>query len=222
MVALGPGILKIGTAGSPTDYSCLVNGMTLTTDVAVGDSTFKLCGTQIPGTLTPTGTLAGNVDQDIDAATGGLFEYCSKNWGNVAAFIFEPSTTAGLEADGQLLVVPLAFGGDTYGDPMVSDVSFTTVGDINFKRAGTTAWTQAMSPKQGVLPPATAATGATAGTPGTWTPPGSTPPASVATIGSVVASPATAWTTGQYVQTATAGTPGQAHWSGTAWVAGAA
>ena len=70
-------------------------------------------------------------------------------------------------------------------------------------------------------------TGATAGIPGTWTPAGSTPPASVAALASatpvaVAANPATAWTVGQYVQTATAGAAGQAHWTGTGWVAGAA
>ena len=68
------------------------------------------------------------------------------------------------------------------------------------------------------------ATGATAGTPGSWTPTGATPPATVADLiagvpETVVASPATAWTTGQFVQTGTAGAPGQAHWSGSAWVA---
>lgn len=69
-----------------------------------------------------------------------------------------------------------------------------------------------------------AATGATAGTPGTWTPSGATPPATVSELqgGSVLASPNTAWTTGQYMQTGTAGTAGQAHWDGSAWVAGAA
>jgi len=71
------------------------------------------------------------------------------------------------------------------------------------------------------------ATGATAGTPGTWTPAGSTPPATVAALiagtpNTVTASPTSAWTTGQYVQTQTAGTSGQAHWSGTAWVSGPA
>ena len=73
---------------------------------------------------------------------------------------------------------------------------------------------------------ATAATGATAGTPGTWTPGGSDVPASVAALQGatppVVASPTTAWTTGQYVQTDTVGAPGQAHWDGSAWVAGMA
>jgi len=68
-------------------------------------------------------------------------------------------------------------------------------------------------------------TGATAGTPGTWSGSG-TVPASVAAlqaaIPAIVATPATAWTTGQYVQTLTAGVPGQAHWSGSAWVTGPA
>ena len=65
---------------------------------------------------------------------------------------------------------------------------------------------------------------ATAGTPGTWngtapcdrsanliagTPQTSSPP-----------HPPRAWTTGQYVQTATAGAPGQVHWNGTAWATG--
>lgn len=67
-----------------------------------------------------------------------------------------------------------------------------------------------------------AATGATAGIPGTWTPAGSTPPASPANMSGVTASPNTAWTSGQYVQTATAGTGGRTHWSGSAWAAGAA
>lgn len=73
--------------------------------------------------------------------------------------------------------------------------------------------------------PLGASTGATAGTPGTWTPAGSTPPASVSALiaasPAITASPASAWTTGQYVQTGTAGTPGQASWNGTAWAAGA-
>jgi hypothetical protein len=70
------------------------------------------------------------------------------------------------------------------------------------------------------------ASSATAGTPGTWAPGGSTPPASVTalqdTLPPITATPATAWTTGQYVQTGTAGAPGEAHWSGTDWDAGRA
>jgi hypothetical protein len=69
-------------------------------------------------------------------------------------------------------------------------------------------------------------TGATAGTPGTFTPANTKAPASVEALiagspNAVVASPLTAWTTGQYVQTRTTGVAGRANWSGTAWVSGA-
>lgn len=68
------------------------------------------------------------------------------------------------------------------------------------------------------------ATGATAGTPGTWTPAGSTAPANAAgaTTAGITASPTTEWTEGQYVQGTNAGALGQMHWDGTAWVAGTA
>jgi hypothetical protein len=76
-------------------------------------------------------------------------------------------------------------------------------------------------------PAAVPATGATAGIPGTWTPTDSQAPATVAALqggipNAVVASPATAWTAGQYVQTRTAGAAGQATWTGTQWVGGVA
>lgn len=64
-----------------------------------------------------------------------------------------------------------------------------------------------------------AATGATAGTPGTWTPSGSTAPANLSAVTSagIIANPATAWTIGQYV--ATADTQ-HCHWDGAAWASG--
>jgi hypothetical protein len=64
-----------------------------------------------------------------------------------------------------------------------------------------------------------AATGATAGAPGYFTPSGATTPANLAALTGITASPTTAWTTGQYVVTADLLA---AHWSGTAWVAGIA
>lgn len=62
-----------------------------------------------------------------------------------------------------------------------------------------------------------APTGATAGSPGTFTPAGSYTPQTGAAIQSLTATPATAWTSGQYVQ-ATNGE--QRYWNGTAWVVG--
>lgn len=63
------------------------------------------------------------------------------------------------------------------------------------------------------------ATSGVAGSPGTYLPTNSYGPASFATIGALTASPTTAWTTGQYI-TLRDGT--LAHWSSSAWVAGAA
>jgi hypothetical protein len=75
--------------------------------------------------------------------------------------------------------------------------------------------------------PAVPTTGATAGIPGTWTPLGSQAPASPADLqggipNAVAASPGTGWTTGQYVQTRTAGAAGRATWTGSGWVGGIA
>ena len=64
-----------------------------------------------------------------------------------------------------------------------------------------------------------AATGATAGTPGTFTPAGSTAPANLAGMTGLTASPSSAWTTGESVKPADAS---DAHWDGSAWVAGVA
>lgn len=68
------------------------------------------------------------------------------------------------------------------------------------------------------------ATGATAGTPGTFTPPASTLPlnAAQATSWGITATPATAWTTGQYVVGTAVAPNGNMQWNGTAWVTGIA
>jgi hypothetical protein len=66
---------------------------------------------------------------------------------------------------------------------------------------------------------AVAATGATAGAPGFYTPSGAAIPANLAALTGITASPTTAWTVGQYVITADLLA---AHWSSSAWVAGKA
>jgi hypothetical protein len=65
--------------------------------------------------------------------------------------------------------------------------------------------------------PVAAATGATAGTPGSFTPGGAMAPGNFAALSSVVASPTTAWTTGQHV---ILGDLSHAFWNGTAWMVG--
>ena len=61
------------------------------------------------------------------------------------------------------------------------------------------------------------ATGATAGSPGSFTPSGATPAADLAGLSACTASPTTAWTEGQHV---VLGDASHAYWDGTTWLAG--
>jgi hypothetical protein len=88
---------------------------------------------------------------------------------------------------------------------------------------GLTTFTAAIMPTESYSAdlPGMAATGATAGSPGSFTPSGASLPADLAALNaaSVTASPTSAWTTGQHV---VLGDASQAHWNGTTWVVGAA
>ncbi|MFJ6893590.1 hypothetical protein [Streptomyces hokutonensis] len=79
---------------------------------------------------------------------------------------------------------------------------------------GSNTYTYAITPLGGSV-----ATGATAGTPGTFTPADSVAPANLAAMASVIATPSSAWTTGQNVVLGDAST---AHWDGDSWETGAA
>jgi hypothetical protein len=114
---------------------------------------------------------------------------------------------------GELIPQPFTPLSGDVGDASSLDLEWSIKGWLSVPTTSTT--------------PATAATGATAGTPGTWTPSGATPPATVADLiadvpNAVTASPTTAWTVGQYVQTGAAGAGGEASWDGAAWEAGRA
>lgn len=124
---LGPGELSIGQTGTPIDVSCLVNNAALTSEKDEGESTTKLCGTVKPGAVTYTYSLTGNVDTDI-ADPAGLFALSQDHPGEEMDFTFTPSTDAGTEASGVLVIDPLDFGGDTTGETMTSDFEFSIVG----------------------------------------------------------------------------------------------
>jgi hypothetical protein len=95
-----------------------------------------------------------------------------------------------------------------------------TGGQYVLLRDGSSAYWDGDSWNLGAAPaPTIAATGATAGSPGTFTPPGATPPANLAAMAGITANPTTAWTTGQRVVLGDATT---AHWTGTTWAVGAA
>lgn len=87
---------------------------------------------------------------------------------------------------------------------------------LDAKNNNTTNATNATSAATFLRPDAT---GATAGSPGTWTPSGTDIPFNLAEViaDGIVATPSTAWTNGQRVVTGSSAT---VHWDGLAWIAG--
>ncbi len=132
---LGPGTLHIGLTGTPIDVSCLINNAVIAASKDEGDSVTKLCGTVKPGSIAYTYTLGGNTDTDIDDPAG-LFALSQSAAGTEQDFTFVPSTEAGTEASGVLVIDPLDFGGDETGEIMTSDFEFTIVGVPVYAIAG--------------------------------------------------------------------------------------
>lgn len=206
---LKAGKLLLGTAPG-VEYACQqTNVRIVPTHNEDGDEVETLCGDILTAATTTSWAMQGTSIQDWDTTGGVSFvQYSWQNDNVTVPFSWQPNAGAST-LTGNVTVRALEIGGDV-------NKRITTDFDWPLTGKPTAVW-----------PTATPATGATAGSPGAWTPSGSNPPASVAALtagtpNAVTASPATAWTTGQYVQTATAGAGGQANWNGTAWVAGQA
>jgi hypothetical protein len=129
---LGPGELTIGATGSEIDVSCLVNGARVKAAKTQDDATTKLCGTKVPGAVTYDATLSGNVDVDPDEGPAGLFALSWASPGTQQAFTFTPNTADGVAAAGTLVIDPLDFGADAYGDVLTSDFEFAIVGNVTY------------------------------------------------------------------------------------------
>jgi hypothetical protein len=72
-------------------------------------------------------TLSGNMDVDI-SDPAGIFALSQSAPGSEQDYVFTPSTEAGTEAAGTLIIDPLDFGGDEMGADMASDFEFALVG----------------------------------------------------------------------------------------------
>lgn len=123
----GPGTLTIGDVGSPISASCLVNSLRIATSKDEADSTTKLCGTVVPGAITYTYAMSGNLDIDgTDPA--GLFALSQAEPGSEQPFTFTPNDVDETSAAGILIIDPMDFGADEFGADMTSDIEWTLVG----------------------------------------------------------------------------------------------
>ena len=138
---LGPGELLIGAVGAQIDVSCLINNAVIAMSKDEGDSVTKLCGTVVPGAVTYTFALSGNVDLDI-AEASGLFALSQDQAGSQQDFTYTPNTDAGTVATGKLVIDPLDFGGDETGTTMAADFEWTVVGKPAYTYGGGATGTQ--------------------------------------------------------------------------------
>lgn len=128
VVKLGPGTVTIGAVGSPVDFSCQVTAATVEWDVSADDPTIVLCGDSVPGARTYSAHFSGTLFQDL-GLVGGIVEYSWAHKGETVPFTFEPSTEVGTTVTGDLILDPLAVGGDEAGANMSSDFDWACVGE---------------------------------------------------------------------------------------------
>ncbi len=122
---LGPGTLKLGPTATALDISCQLTNAVLTPDKDTEDPVTVLCGDTIPGASTYQWKLTGTAL--VDLSTGGMVEYTWTNQNQVAAFEYVPNTDAGATFTGQVVIDPLAVGGDS-GKNMAQDFEWSCVG----------------------------------------------------------------------------------------------
>lgn len=198
---LRKGSLILGDAPG-TEFSCQATAVSVTTEFSEdGDKVETLCGDEILPDTTQASTLKFTAVQDFEDPAG-LVRYSWDHSLEVVDFSWTPDKTKIPRIYGTVQVRRLDIGGDV-NKRLTSDAEWPVQEGPTFDDA---------------VPTVTA----TAGTPGTWAPP-ELRPATLAGLqaagAQVIADPVTAWTTGQYVECADSA---DAHWSGTAWVAGVA
>lgn len=183
------------------DFSCQPTSVLIASSYNEdGDPVEVLSGEGLPADTTVDKTLNITAIQDFDDPDG-LMRFLRDNELTTVPFGWKANSDGAQVASGQLQCRVGDWGGET-------NKRITT--ELELPIAGKVDWSD----------PAPA-TGATAGTPGMWTPSMSNAPANLAalTAGAVVASPVTAWTVGQYV---TLADRSAAHWDAAAWVTGKA
>lgn len=179
-----------------------------------GDDVEVLCGDKLSGAsgaaLTANLTMTAIQDFTAESGTESLVGYSWAHNSETVDFVWGPTADVQDQWTGKVTVQALNIGGDV-------NTRITT--DAEWPITELTMPTRLGGKK--VIGSGGAAAGATAGTPGTWTPGGAVPPANLAALTgaspAIVATPSTAWSTGQYVAL---GDASHAHWDSSAWVAG--
>jgi len=198
-VAKLKGTLHLGDVSTGKSVEAQVSGIGTPQTVTRDSAVTVLTGDVVQAAATYSWALTGTMLLDF-TDPNGVYYWVQQHQGTQQAFSFLPAGASGPTITGTVIVDGWNTEELASGALISSKFAWPCQGQIT-------------------IAPPIAATGATAGTPGTFTPAGAAPPANLAAMTGLTASPATAWTTGQYV---VLGDASQAHWSSSAWVAGKA
>lgn len=119
---LGPGTITFGAV----DYSYQAANVRLVPSVDETDGTKTLAEPAPPPLAAITWALEGTVIQDFDAAAG-FVNWAFDNSLTEVAFVFTPTTPAGVSWAGTVQVRPVEMGGDA-GVQVTTDFSMPCVG----------------------------------------------------------------------------------------------
>jgi hypothetical protein len=123
---MGPGVLTVGSVGSPLDFAGRCTTVKVTWKVDTEDDVPVLDGGVEAGDRTYTATLEATVYQD-DLTDGGLVAYSWAHKGEQQPCTFTPYA-GGRSIAGTLIVDPLDVGGDV-GKKNTADVKWAFLGE---------------------------------------------------------------------------------------------
>ena len=123
---MGPGVLAVGSIGSPIDFSKRCKSVKVAWSVKTEDDVPVLSGDVEPGDRTYTATLEASVYQD-DLRDGELIDFTWTNKGTVQPATFTPYA-GGKSITGEVVVDPLDVGGDV-NVKNLSDIKWAFVGE---------------------------------------------------------------------------------------------
>jgi hypothetical protein len=193
-----------------TGAGCQMGNVKLVPSRDEEDGTPTLCDPKPAPQITTTWALQGSAIQDWEK-DDGFVEFCRLNDGTTVPFTWVPNTGKGVTYSGNVQVRAVEFGGDV-AKQNTTDFAFPVVGDVARAVTPVAVVTTPTGPSKGAAKPNDVFPAET-----TVTASDSTAAALLAGLG-FVASPATAWTTGEGISVGTY----EFHWTGTEWAAGVA
>lgn len=122
--AVGDGSLRLGEAGSLSDWSAQVTAASVEPTVAAEDDVPVLTGGKLSGDRTYGAALKATVLQDLSPE--GLIAWSWEHRGEEVTVEFVPNTAAGSVVRGRLIVDPMKLGGDVK-KKNTSDVELTFI-----------------------------------------------------------------------------------------------